>query len=282
MVQKSLLALVLLAFAGCARPAGPAVIHGGGISLTAADVKARLSAQPSPVRLSLEQPGRKREFVENMISFELLAHQATQEGLLDDPAVQFALKRALVARLHERFKESRAAAETVPEPEARKYYDDHLADFGRPARVRAAVILVNGEDAPRRAARLLSRLQGGARFEDLARQESADESTRALGGDAGLKTREELAIYGTEVAEAAFALAAKETTRSAVETPQGLFIVRVLERQEAQARPFEDLKGSIAARILEEKIDGEYDAMVKKLRADAKIELTEELLQHSM
>ncbi|MGH7470374.1 MAG: peptidylprolyl isomerase [Longimicrobiales bacterium] len=81
---------------------------------------------------------------------------------------------------------------TVPEREMERYYNDHLDQFEKPARARVRYVVVdrtpNAADsaaALARVQRILEEIVGGAKFEDVARRESADSVSREQGGDLG-------------------------------------------------------------------------------------------------
>lgn len=77
---------------------------------------------------------------------------------------------------------------------------------------------------------ILDQLNRGARFADLARAASTDDSTRPNGGDLGWFTRGSGAVLWTEVEDAAFALQPGQTS-DIVKSPIGYHIIRVTERQ---------------------------------------------------
>lgn len=286
MLPKVTLAVLLLAASACseatASKAGPVVAEGGGLTITAGELQARFAEQAPPARASLKSLERRKQFLDNLVRFELLARAAEREGLAQDPEVQFALKQAMIARAHQRFLASRTGAD-VPEADIQRYYAEHADEFSRAGRVHAEVVLVAAaEGSSERAARLAQAKKLLARvlaeeprhpgaLAAVARERSDDAATRPLGGDLGLRTREELAAYGKELAEAAFTLAVNQTSPAVVETSRGFYLLRVTERQEEQTRTLAEVRGRIAARLADERKEADYDAWVKKVVQEAKV-----------
>jgi peptidyl-prolyl cis-trans isomerase C len=95
--------------------------------------------------------------------------------------------------------------------------------------VHARHILVASEDEARA---LLSQLQGGADFAELARQNSLDPSTKESGGDLGFFPRDTLVV--PEVEEVAFALPVGQIS-DVIKSPLGYHILEVLERVQDKA-----------------------------------------------
>lgn len=83
MFRFALIALATISVASCSRggkKSGPAVAEGGGITVTADELKARLDEQSPFVRARYATLERKKEFLENLIRFELLAKEAEKNG----------------------------------------------------------------------------------------------------------------------------------------------------------------------------------------------------------
>jgi peptidyl-prolyl cis-trans isomerase D len=104
-----------------------------------------------------------------------------------------------------------AADSNVSEGDLRAYYEAHRAEFDRPAHASVSVLyiprLVSAADSAAVRAKitaLRAEIAGGARFEDVAKRESADSVSGAQGGSLGKTTRGRLV---PEFENAAYALA---------------------------------------------------------------------------
>ena len=158
--------------------------------------------------------------------------------------------------------------------------DELMRRFAQDApgsRVRARhILLANPEaaTAPQRdsvralATDLLNQIKGGARFEPLATQYSADPASAAQGGDLGFFER------GAMVAtfdSAAFALNPGEVS-GLVETPYGLHIIRV---EEKETPAFDQLGGEFRQQLQAERVVKAESTFVAGLEQKAQLQVTE-------
>ncbi len=67
--------------------------------ITVAQFRKALDRQSPFLRARYNTVARKKEFLDNMIRFELLAQEAKKEGLDQDPDVQETLKKVMVQKL---------------------------------------------------------------------------------------------------------------------------------------------------------------------------------------
>ncbi len=126
------------------------------------------------------------------------------------------------------------AAANVPDAEMRAYYDENRASFDRPGRATLSVLMipraVTAADTAATRERLLALRQeilGGAKFEDVARRESADSASGAQGGDLGRGAR---GRFVEEFERAAYALSAGEISQPVL-SPYGYHLIKVDERK---------------------------------------------------
>jgi len=271
---------------------GPAVAQGDGILVTADEFKARLDEQSPFVRQRFTTLERKKEFLDNLIRFELLAKAADKEGLASDPDVVNTMKKVMVQKLvQKRFSEGDPSKE-VSDADAQKYFDDHKDEFQKPAKIRLAGLLVAANDKDRaakgkEAKKFLAQLKAGEKknpaaaltaLQTLARQSSDDAASKATGGDLGFKSKDELAKQGGPAfADAAFKVRNDDTVL--LDSPQGFWIVRVMGRQDEMNRPFEQVKSQIQTRLFREKRTKEFDEYVKKLREEAGVKVDDAELE---
>ena len=120
------------------------------------------------------------------------------------------------------------------EAEVRAYYDAHRKQFERPGRAVVSLVsvprLVSAADsaaARDRALRLRAEIAGGAKFEDVAKRESADSGSAQQGGDLGRGGRNR---FVPAFETAAYALAPGQLSEPVL-TQYGYHVIRVDAKQ---------------------------------------------------
>lgn len=270
---------------------GPFVAQGNGVSVSAEEFKARLDEQSPFIRSRYATLERKKEFLDNLVRFEVLAKEAERQGLDKDPDVQLTLRKVMVQKLVQKSFGDQEAAGKLPDSETREYYEKHKDEYVKPVRLRVYQILVKAPaSGPERAKKqeaarkLLAQVRAEEKknqlaFVGLARDRSEDESTKALGGDLNFRSRDELEkSHGKAAADAVFALKDGETS-GLVESPQGFHVFKVAGRQEAVDRPYDSVKVQISQKLYRERKTKEFDEFVKKLRDEAAVKVIDAELE---
>ena len=295
MIRRILLVTAVAALAACGnsgpKKSGPAVASGKGITITADEFKARLDEQSPFIRARYSTLERKKEFLDNLIRFEVLAKEAERQGLDKDPEVQLTLRKIMVQKLVQKSFQDPGAGKELPEAELQKYYDEHKDEFNRPRKARVAAIIFNAPaGSPERAAKVaaakkaLAKVKAEEKKNPMAFQQavaafSEDAASKGVAGDLGFKSADELEkSFGKEVAQAAFALKAGEVS-GVIEGAQGVYLVRVAGVQEELSRSFDQVKAQINQKLSRERRTKEFDDLVKKLRDEANITVDDKALE---
>jgi peptidyl-prolyl cis-trans isomerase C len=292
--RLALIGLAAVAISACSngpKKSGTAVAKGNGFTITSDEFKARLDEQSPFIRARYSTLDRKKEFLDNLVRFEVLAREAEKQGLRKDPDVEQTVKKIMVQKLVQKNFQDTSGASQMPDAELQKYFDDHKADYYRPKKVRAAAIVVAAPaGSPDRAKKLatakkaLEKLKkeekkNSLAFAQVVTEFSDDAATKGVAGDLNFKTQDELEKgYSKELAETVFALKPGETS-GVIDTPQGFFIVKVTGQQDELNRPFEQVKSQIANKLFREKKTKEFDEWLKKLKDDAKVKVDDKALE---
>ncbi|XXF81061.1 peptidylprolyl isomerase [Myxococcaceae bacterium GXIMD 01537] len=297
------LAVLTLSLAACERGGAPAagqkprtddspvVAVIGERAITASEFQARLEEQPPFVRARYATLEKKKEYLDNLVRFELLAQEAWRRGLDKDPEVRAALEKVMVQKLLR--SQSGEAAGGLPEADLRKYYEEHQDEFVKPERVRLSHIFLASPRADAKhpqvqasAAKLLAELKvqdvagDKAAFEGNARNRSDDEATKASGGDLGYRSREELTLaWGPALADAAFGLKTIGDFGPVVATDKGFHLVKLTGRQVGLNLPFETARQRIESRLTMERRAKSLEELVASLRTGTSIQVKDDALE---
>ncbi|WP_342374120.1 peptidyl-prolyl cis-trans isomerase [Myxococcus stipitatus] len=272
---------------------GPVVAVINDRSLSAQEVKAKLDEQPLFVRNRYTTAEKKKEFLDNLIRFELLVQEARRQGLENDPDVRATLEKVMVQKLLRKQQEAAASA-PLDEAELRKYYDEHRSEFSKPERIRVSHLFLAApaSDTALRAkslaeaTKILADIKSKesdplkTAFEVTATQKSQDTDSKSTGGDLGYRSREELTqAWGSAFTEAAFALQTPSELGQVVETDKGIHLIKLQNRQPGMDQTFDQAKPRIEARLQGERRAKAMDGLLEKLQAQAKIEVKDSVLE---
>jgi peptidyl-prolyl cis-trans isomerase SurA len=177
----------------------------------------------------------------------------------------------------------------VTKDEEQQYYDSHKDELMQPEQVRLSEILVStqkpavtnektgGSDKPAvdddpqtlavaeaKAKDLLSQIQKGTKFEDVAKK-SSDGPTASQGGDLGYFKRGALA---KELEDKTFAMKPGEVS-DVIRTRQGYVLLKVTEHTEPGTPPMKEIEPKVQEALYMQKLDPSLRGYLTKLREEA-------------
>jgi peptidyl-prolyl cis-trans isomerase C len=238
-----------------AAPAAVAVVDGTPISREAYDdyLKGLLRGKPA-ADVTAEE---KNQVLDQMINMQLIAAQAEKDGLEKDPdvATRVALLRTQIL--------ADAAAQKYVKSNEPSDQDLHAAYDAATDKTEyhAAHVLVPTKE---KAEQLIKKIKGGAKFEDVAKAESTDNS-KANGGDLGwFTTARMVKPFG----DAVKGLKKGDTTPEPVQTQYGWHIIRLIDTRDA---PFDQMKPQLTNAIMQKKFQDYIDSLKKTAKIEKKL-----------
>ena len=172
-----------------------------------------MAQQPPFVQARYASPERRKELLENLIRFEILAREARRRGYERDPEVVRHQQQRLVDRMVAEELDAKLKPEDLPEAELRRFYQEHPERFTRPEAVRVSQILLADAATAARVAAAARALgpRDDRGFRRLVAAHSLDEDSKQRGGDLTFLERQPAQAVATPtgrpaVIEAAFAL----------------------------------------------------------------------------
>jgi peptidyl-prolyl cis-trans isomerase C len=249
-------------------------------SITAEDLAERFAEMSPFARARFQTADQRKEYLEGIARFELLAAEALARGLQNDPEVIETAKKVMVQKLIQ--KEFDEKGSPVSDEEVAAYYEKHRSDYVKPEMIRLSHIFVKAEGDP--GARAEKKVQAEslvkqaralqpldyAGFGQMVEDHSDDEKTKPLRGDMRYLSTEELAAqYGGEVAVAAQTLVNVGQVSEVVETPTGFHVLKLQGRQTALNLSVEQVKTQIQSRLLYERRTANFNKFIEGLKARA-------------
>lgn len=261
---------------------GTWVTRFAGQTVTDAELSQRFSEMNPYARARFQTVEQRREYVDGVVRFELLAQEAVRRGLQNDPEVVEAARRVLVQQLLK--KELDEGNGGVTDAQIAQWYQSHQSDYVKPAMTRLAHISFS-KDHRALAEEVLAQAKAlpvldAAAFGKLAREKSEDPRTKELDGDLRYLSDEEITTqYGPELTAAGAGLAKTgDVAPELVETAKALHVVKLQGRQLALNLSLEQAKTSIQQLLANESKQARFLALVEKLRQEAKVEVNEQAL----
>jgi peptidyl-prolyl cis-trans isomerase C len=267
--RVSTVAVITLLLAACgkgqqaaappaAEKAGPppvATVDGTPISRDAFDdyLKGLLRGKP----ITDVTADEKNQVLDQMINMQLIAAQAEKDGLDKDPevATRIALLRTQI--LADAAAQKYVKANEPTDAELQAAYDSATDK----TEYHASHILVPTKE---KAEQLIKKLKGGAKFEDLAKTESTDNS-KTNGGDLGwFTTAKMVKPFG----DAVKGLKKGDFTAEPVQTQYGWHIIKLQDTRDA---PLDQMKVQLTNPIMQKKFQTYIDGLKKNAKIEKKL-----------
>jgi len=270
-MRKALVLCVICGIvAGCGAPSGKgrqgrvyALVNGEPI--TEATLQKEVEALPPYVRPILETPGGRVQFLESVITRDLLLREALRRGVDRRPDVADRVSMARRSILLEAL--LRDVAEKAPglsDEALRKQYAANLDQYRVGERAKVSHMLFRDKG---RAEEMLRRAKAGTPFEALMKEVGTrDGEVAADLGDI------ERGSFVKEFETAAFS-AEPGSVVGPVRTTYGWHVIKVYERKPAGLRPFEEVKPQLLADQRERAQRDAFEGLIGDLRKASSVRI---------
>jgi peptidyl-prolyl cis-trans isomerase C len=219
-------------------------------------LKSLLQGRPT-TELTPEQRG---QILDEMISLDLLAAQATKEGVDKEPDVATRLDVVRMRVLADSESTKFLKGKEPTDAELQAEYATAVAAMDK-TEYHAEHILVPTKEAADAA---IKKIKGGAKFEDVAKADSTD-SSKTNGGDLGWFT---LARMAPPFADAVKNLKKGEMTSAPVQTQFGWHVIKLIDTREVAPPPFDKVKQQVANQVIQKKLQTYVDGLKKTAKIE--------------
>ena len=179
---------------------------------------------------------------------ELLAREARKKNLQNNAEVKQQMDLAAQTVLVRAYVSEWVRNNPIPDAELRKEYDAIKTQIGE-KEYKVAHILVEKEDE---AKQIVTELQKGAKFDEIAKARSKDPGSKDRGGDLDWNAP---ANFVKPFGDAMVKTEKGKFTPQPVQTQFGWHVIRVDDVRDAKVPPFEEVKGQLSQRMQAQWLD---------------------------
>ncbi|NIA09170.1 MAG: peptidylprolyl isomerase [Nitrospiraceae bacterium] len=273
----------------------------------AADKKGDILAQVGPYKLTVEKfekqiqslppqfqmalirnPHLKEQLLDRWVNITLLAQEARERKLEQDPEIKARMEEIKNALLAQKLMGMQMKGKVkLTSDEIENYYNKHKGEFSIPEAVKARHILIKvptgatkatWEKAKIKAEGIRKRIEKGESFAKLAKEYSDDPGSKNKGGELGFFSKGRM-VPGFE--SAAFSLKPGELS-TPIKTSFGYHIIQVEKKRKASIRPFSDVRPQIKRMLYRKKQEKIQDVFINKLKAKYPVKVNKALLFKGM
>ena len=209
----------------------------------------------------LASPEDRQVLLDELVELTLLASDAEERGLMNDPVVAGRVTNLRNAVLAQALVEQ-TERQAVSEDELRAEYERRYAN-GDQQEYHASHILVEDEEQARQ---LIEQIDQGADFAELAAEHSIDPGTGPRGGDLGWFQPGDMV---EPFSQALQQLEPEQHTAEPVQTQFGWHVIRLEATREAEAPEFARVEPNLRQMLAQQRIEQQLDT----LRAQSNIEI---------
>ncbi|RQP23946.1 peptidylprolyl isomerase [Piscinibacter terrae] len=208
-------------------------------------------------------PELEKQARDEVVLREMFMQEAERRGLTKSPEVQTQLDLARQTVIIRALFDNEREKSKVSDADVQAEYDKLKAQNSG-TEYRASHILVEKEDD---AKALIKQLNGGAKFDEVAKKNSKDPGSAEKGGDLDFAKPDS---YVPEFSAALTKLKKGEMTQDPVKSQFGYHIIKLEDTRESQFPPLADVKPQIEQRLLQAKLAKFRDEIKAKAKTDYK------------
>jgi peptidyl-prolyl cis-trans isomerase C len=250
------------------------------VTITVGEFQERINKQSPYIRARYTSLEQKKEFLDNLIRFEVLAKEALRRGFDKNPDVVRTMKQVMIQKLMKEEFETKLKPEDIPDAEMKAFYEAHKEEYNKAEEVRVSAIVLKSAAQAKQVAK---EAQGDAgktnkAFRELVSKYTTDEKSKLRGGDLRYFAAT-TAEVPAPVVKAAFALAQTGDVAGPIDAGNGTwYVIKQTGRRKAISKPFDSVKRQIQNRIYRDKRTTAQKDFIDGLRSKAQVKLFEDNL----
>ncbi len=253
----------------------------GDVAITVGQFRAEIDRLSPHVRAKYQNVSERKEFLETMIRYEVLAQEAIRRKLNQDPQVVRHVQQVIIQKLIAQEQVDWQTSQ-VSEQDALRYYEQHKSDYHKPDRVRVMALITKdkklAQDTVKKAKKganplSLPEFQSLAQTKDSAPNKADPIEVR----DLGFLTADTPQMPKT-IVKAAFALTSTGDIGGPIYVNDSYYILRRTGFRKAVSRPFEGVRLQIVSKLKQLAKEKAQDQFIAELRKSADIVTNDDAL----
>ena len=237
-------------------------------------------------------PVNREQILEELIDLEAAYAKASTSGFLDNPEIQQAIRLLVVERFRNQWEQAHPAASPLSEERIREFYAQQPHRFMRHAAINLAMIRLGipGKVIPSKRTEMMARAEALrlriqrelgtlSHFGAIAAEVSDDQPTRYRGGELGWMSENDLhQRLPADVVALGLGLSQTGEISSPVAGPDGIYLLRLIGRRNANLRPLDEVRPQIEHEVLREARVAADQRWAKEGRSGVSIQIYREVL----
>lgn len=250
-----------------------------GEEITREEFNRRVDGLADFARMRLQSAEHRKEFLERIVEFEMMADEAERRGYGSHARARHAIKDVMVELMIEDHLRQEVTMAAIDDEDRAHYYEAYGQDFFEPERRRLARLVVGDRERVdalvQRWHQKMEGLEGDAarEFREFAFQYSQERSTGDRGGAVEWRTEGDEGDdrFGEDIFEWE-----PKTLQGPFEDGERWVLKMVIDVEEATRPSAEDLEQEMTARIYEDRRDRGRRDLIEALTADADVKVWRE------
>ena len=230
---------------------------------------------------TLEQ---KQVLLNYLVNQEVMFSNAKKLGITNNLAVNNLFKKKVVERYLDQELKPKLSAVKISNHEVITYFEKNKESYNKPARRRAAIIYVEGDnkekitEAQSKLAEISSEIK---HFGELAKTYSDDANSRYRGGIIGwiINHPDRKYRWDQKVTNALFKLKNPGDVSPILKTDKGYYLVKLVAKESQQQRPLSKVEKGIKNSIHQKLVKQVKSKFIDNLIASADITINENILE---
>jgi len=211
----------------------------------------------------------KNQILDGVINRKLIAKKAIKDGIEKDEKYVEAISKIKENLALQIWQSKEIEKIKFSDTEKKDFYEKNKARFVVPETFEANHILVDNETEAKNIIKELGKVKNKeAKFKELAKSKSKDQTTKADGGYLGKFAAEQM---DPEFASALKSLAKGTYSKTPTKTQFGYHIIFVKDKIAGKSLAYDEVKDNVNQILVAEKFNKQIDELIQDLRKDAKI-----------